>query len=310
MATAKPIILVTGVGGQVGNALLETLAPLGSLVPVDVAAPAPTPPGFRAVDFRDLDALRQLVREVRPSVIVNPAAHTAVDKAESEESLAFAINAEAPGVLAAEAKRLGAAFIHYSTDYVFAGDGTRPWVETDPTGPLGAYGRTKLAGEDAVRQANDAHVILRTSWVVSAHGANFVKTMLRLGAEREELKVVADQIGAPTSAALLAQVTARILERGLARGFADIAGTYHLCGQGETSWHGLAEEVFRQARALGASLKVARVVPIPTEAYPTPAPRPKNSRMDCRKVMRTFDVALPDWRRDIEPVVTQLITKG
>lgn len=287
---STPVILVTGTSGQVGHALLKTLGL----------------PAQQRVDFNDLSALARLVRELRPSIIVNPAAHTAVDKAESEEALAFKVNAEAPGVLAEEAKRLGSLLIHYSTDYVFDGSGAGPRKEDAKTGPLGVYGRSKLAGEDAIRAVGGDHVILRTSWVFSDHGNNFVKTMLRLGSEREELRIVGDQIGAPTSAAFLADMTAKIIAKVGRSSAADVSGLYHLACSGETSWHGFAEEIFRQARAAGMKLKVNRVESIPTEAYPTPARRPKNSRLDCSKFARTFDTELMTWQQALAPVIASL----
>lgn len=299
-------LLVTGVNGQVGNALLKTLAPFGTVVPVDVIAGDVQIPGLKLVDFTNVDALARLVRDVKPTIIINPAAYTAVDKAESEKATAAAVNATAAGILATEAKRLGAPIIHYSTDYVFDGSGTAPRKEDAATGPLGVYGQTKLDGEHAVRDANDAYVILRTSWVFSAHGANFVKTMLRLGKDREELKVVADQYGAPTSAAMLAEATAKVVALGLKNGFSSIAGLYHLTCLGETSWHGFATEIFRQAREHGMPLKVTRVDPIDTASYPTPATRPLNSRLDCNKFMRTFGQQIPSWQEALAVVMATL----
>lgn len=301
-----PVILVTGVLGQVGHALLETLPALGTVVPVSRSESQPPLAHQRRIDFSDLDGLAKLIREVRPTVIVNPAAHTAVDKAESEEALSFKLNAEAPAVLATEAKRLGSLLIHYSTDYVFDGSGAQPRGEDAKTGPLGVYGRSKLAGEEAIRAVGGAHVILRTSWVFSDHGNNFVKTMLRLGREREELRVVGDQVGAPTSAAFLAEMTAKVVAQAQRTSAADVTGLYHLTCSGETSWHGFAEEIFRQARARGMQLKVSRVEAIASEAYPTPARRPHNSRLDCRKFARTFDVDLMSWQTALTPVIARL----
>lgn len=294
------VILVTGAHGQVGTALRRVLPALGTVVATDLT---PQSPDVRALDLSDLDAVARLVREVRPSVIVNPGAYTAVDKAETDEKLALRVNADAPACLAAEARKLGAALIHYSTDYVFDGSGDKARAEDAPVGPLSAYGRTKLAGEVAVRESKIPHLIVRTSWVVSETGHNFVKTMLRLGAEREELRVVSDQIGAPTSAALLAAVTAKAIQRGVEA----TSGTYHVACAGETSWHGFAEEIFKCARALGHPLKVQRVVPIRTEEYPLPAPRPRNSRLDCTKVVRTFGLTLQPWREMTAEVVARLL---
>jgi dTDP-4-dehydrorhamnose reductase len=303
MTTKRPIFLVTGAGGQVGHALLKVLPELGDVVATDVG----NAPNVRQVDFTDASALVDLVRAVKPSVIINPAAYTAVDKAEAEAELAHKINAVAPGVLAAEAKRLGVPLIHYSTDYVFDGSGSAPRREDASTGPLSVYGRSKLDGELAITASGANHVILRTSWVFSEHGHNFVKTMLKLGAEREELKIVADQIGAPTSAAFLADMTVTVIKQGMAAGFSAKSGTYHLACAGETSWHGFASEVFRQGRERGATLKVQRIEPIPTEAYPTPARRPKNSRLDCTKFERAFAVGRPTWHQALSRVMADLM---
>ena len=284
-------ILLTGSNGQVGWELRRTLACLGEVVAVD----------SKSLDLSDAEAIRRVVREVAPRVIVNPAAHTAVDKAESEADLAWAINASAPGLLAEEAEKLGALLVHYSTDYVFDGGGlsgnTRPWQEDDPTGPLNVYGASKLAGEQAIRAACQRHLIFRTSWVYGARGANFLLTMRRLMRERPELKIVADQIGAPTWSRMLAEATALILAQQVspARG-ADRPepwGVYHMTNGGETSWHGFAEAI----QTLDAHETQARLLPIPSSGYPTPAQRPLNSRLNNDKLARVFGIRLPDWRQ-------------
>lgn len=284
MTTMK--ILLLGKNGQVGWELQRSLAPLGELVACDFDSPAP----LRA-DFSNPASLSALVQSVRPDVIVNAAAHTAVDKAESEPELAQAINAEAPAVLAREAADLGALLVHYSTDYVFDGSGEWPRDESAPTGPLSVYGRTKLAAEQAIAASGCRHLILRTSWVYGLHGANFMKTMLRLGRERDELRVVGDQIGAPTWTRHLADVSALILAR---REVPD--GLYHLAAAGETSWHGYAEAIFKEARRTGLLDKSPVVRRITSAEFPLPAARPANSRLDCSRFQRDFGLALPDWR--------------
>jgi dTDP-4-dehydrorhamnose reductase len=243
--------------------------------------------------------VRAAVREVRPTLIVIAAAYTAVDKAEQETDLALAVNGTAPGILAEEGKRLGAALIHYSTDYVFNGAGNRPWTEDHPTAPLNAYGRSKLAGEERIRASGIPHLIMRTSWLYGLYGPNFVKTMLRLGTTRAELKVVNDQIGAPTPVSLLADVTGQILAQ--ARGnlvdwLDDRGGILNVCAAGETNWHAFAEEIFCLARMRGMALAVERVLSIPTSAYPTPTARPLNSRLDLSRLRQRFGLVPPDWR--------------
>lgn len=274
-------ILLTGAAGQLGRELKRSLACLGELVACD----------HGQLDLTDADGLRDAVRALAPTAIVNAAAYTAVDKAETESATADAINATAPGILAEEAKRLGAMLIHFSTDYVFDGNKPSPYNETDATAPLSAYGRSKLAGEQAISASGARHLIFRTSWVYGLHGANFMKTMLRLGREREELAVVGDQIGAPTWTRHLADITALILAR---RDAPD--GLYHLAAAGETSWHGYAEAIFAEARRVGLLDKSPVVRRITGADYPLPAPRPANSRLDCSKFRRDFELALPDWR--------------
>ena len=286
-------ILLLGRGGQVGWELQRSLAVLGELVALDFDAAAN--PGQLCGDFSSLSGLAETVRRVAPNVIVNAAAHTAVDKAEAEPALARMLNAQAPEVLAAEAQKLGAWLVHYSTDYVFDGGGTQPWHETDATGPLSVYGQTKLEGELAVARCAK-HLILRTSWVYAARGGNFAKTMLRLASEREALTVINDQFGAPTSAELLADVTAHSLRTALAD--PGLAGLYHCVAGGETTWHAYACYVLEQALALGWQLKAgpAQVTPVPTSSYPTAARRPLNSRLDTSKLQAAFGLHLPHWR--------------
>ncbi|MDD2874889.1 MAG: dTDP-4-dehydrorhamnose reductase [Azoarcus sp.] len=285
-------ILLLGKDGQVGWELQRALAPLGELV----ALGRQGRDGLSG-DLSDLAALRATVDAVAPDVIVNAAAHTAVDKAESEPELAQHINADAPGVLAQAAARRGAVLVHYSTDYVFDGSGSTPWREDDATAPLSVYGRSKRDGEQAIRASGCTHLIFRTSWVYAARGGNFAKTMLRLAAERERLSVIADQVGAPTGAELIADVSAHALHSLRAR--PQQSGTYHLAAAGETSWHGYASFVIAAARARGVVLKVGEIAPIPTTDYPTPATRPLNSRLNTSRLCAAFDLHLPDWRQGV-----------
>lgn len=297
-------ILLLGCGGQVGWELQRSLAPLGVVTACDFDTA-----GDLKADFSKPESLRALVARVQPALIVNAAAHTAVDKAESEADLARAINATAPGVLATEAGRTGALLVHYSTDYVFDGSGSAPRAEDAATGPLSVYGRTKLEGETLIRASGCQHLIFRTSWVYAARGGNFAKTMLRLAAERESLNIISDQIGAPTGAELLADVTAHAVLRTLAQ--PALAGTYHCTASGETSWHGYAQFVIEQARAAGMVLKVATdaVLPVATSAYPTPAARPLNSRLDTHKLQHAFDVTLPAWQGGIARMLTEHLAR-
>lgn len=296
-------ILLTGKDGQVGFELQRALAPLGEVVAVDRAD----------CDLAQADAIRRLVAAVRPQIIVNPAAHTAVDKAESEPALAEAINGVAPGVFGEEAAKLGALVVHYSTDYVFDGSTPGWYAEDDAPNPQSVYGKTKLAGERALMASGARHLIFRTSWVFGAHGANFAKTILRLAGERSELKVVADQFGAPTSAALIADVTAQILGqylRGCRPATADFPfGLYHLVAAGRTNWHEYAQAVIAAAQAAGKPLRMspADVQAITTAEYPLPAPRPANSCLDTHKLRETFGLCLPDWRQGLQHVMTQLL---
>jgi len=290
MVTASDRILIVGAAGQVGTELRRTLAPLGRVLGVDRAE----------IDLADESAIRSLLRAERPGLVVNAAAYTAVDRAESEPALAHAINARAPAVLAQEAAALGAWLIHYSTDYVYAGDKPGPYVETDPTGPLSVYGASKLAGDQAVAAVGGQHLILRTSWVYGAHGGNFVKTMIRLARERETLAVVSDQVGAPTSAHQIAELTAQIARQLPQDDDPALSGVYHLQGGGEASWHEFAVAVVEQLRqADESSVRCREIKAIPTSAYPTPARRPANSRLDCAKLRRIFGLSPAGWRAEL-----------
>ena len=295
-------ILLLGKNGQVGWELQRSLSLLGDVVACDFDSP-----GDLKADFSDPESLTALIRRVRPDAIVNSAAHTAVDKAESEPDLARRINATAPAVIAREAAALGASLVHYSTDYVFDGSGEQPRNEQAPTNPLSVYGHTKVEGEELIRASGCRHLILRTSWVYAARGGNFARTMLKLAAERDELKVIADQIGAPTGADLLADITALALPRLMTN--ATLAGTYHCVAGGHTNWHGYASLVIEWARARGFTVKVPahRILAITTEAYPTPARRPLNSRLDTTKLRNTFAVALPDWQIGVQRMLTEVL---
>jgi len=293
-----------GKGGQVGWELQRSLASLGELIALDVDSRQ------QCGDFTRLDDIAHTVRAIAPDVIVNAAAYTAVDKAESEPEQVRTINALAPGMLARESRKLGSWLIHYSTDYVFDGSGSKPWVETDPTGPVSIYGSTKLEGEEAIRASGCHHLIFRTSWVYAAHGGgNFAKTMLRLAQERERLTVIDDQIGAPTGADLLADVTAHAIRTALQQ--PELSGLYHLVAGGETSWHGYACFVLNLARQAGIELKVSaeNVIPVPTSAFPLPARRPLNSRLDARNLQTSFDVHLPLWRTGVARMLTEILEK-
>jgi len=295
-------ILLLGCKGQVGWELQRSLAPLGDLLACDFDTP-----GELKADFSDPTALAALVRRVQPQLIVNSAAHTAVDKAESEPDLARAINAMAPGIIAREAAATGALLVHYSTDYVFDGSGSSPRDEDAPTGPLSVYGHTKLEGEELIRASGCRHLILRTSWVYAARGGNFARTMLRLAAERDSLRVIDDQIGAPTGAELLADVTAHAARRVLAE--PALAGSYHCVAGGETNWFDYARFVIEWARAQGQSIRVApdAILPIPTRAYPTPATRPLNSRLATHKLQQAFGLTLPRWQVGVERMLTEIL---
>ena len=294
-------ILLLGCDGQVGWELQRSLQPLGEVLALDFQS------RDYAADFSKPDALAATVRAVKPDLIVNAAAHTAVDKAESEPALAQAINADAPGVLARSAAACGAWLVHYSTDYVFDGSGDQPRDEDAPAGPLSVYGRTKLDGEAQIRASGCKHLILRTSWVYAARGGNFARTMLRLAAAKTELNVIDDQVGAPTGADLLADLTALMARA--ARAQPALAGTYHAVAAGATSWHGYARLVIETARARGVPLTLPAdaLRPIPTSAYPTPAPRPLNSRLDTRKLRERFGVHLPDWESGVRRLLAEIL---
>jgi dTDP-4-dehydrorhamnose reductase len=295
-------ILLLGANGQVGWELRRSLAPLG-----DVLAFDRDPSDAGAVDLAQVDSLGPLVERVAPDAIVNAAAYTAVDKAESEPALAHTVNAEAPAALARAAAARGALLLHYSTDYVFDGSGDTPRDESSATAPLSVYGRTKLAGEQAVQESGARHLILRTSWVYAARGANFPRTMLRLAQEREQLRVVADQVGAPTGAELLADVSAHALRALAAR--PELAGTYHVAAGGETSWHGLARFIIEQGRALRPDLpwKARDIQAIATSDYPTPARRPLNSRLDCARLQAAFGLRLPAWESGVRRMLAEYL---
>ena len=298
-------ILLFGKDGQVGWELQRSLAPLGELVALNSGS------SELCGDFEYPERIAHTVRAVAPDVIVNAAAHTAVDKAESEQERARAINAHGPAVLAQEARKLDAWLVHYSSDYVFDGHGTHRWRETDPTGPLNVYGRTKLEAEQAIVGSGCRHLIFRTSWVYGARGGNFPKTMLRLAQERDRLTVIDDQVGAPTGADLLADVTAHAVRTVRQRTTEGVSGIYHLVAAGEISWHGYARFVLDYARHAGVALKVApeNVIAVPTCAFSMPAKRPRNSRMDTGKLRRTFDLSLPLWEAGVARMLTEIFER-
>jgi dTDP-4-dehydrorhamnose reductase len=297
-------ILLTGASGQVGGDLLETLKPLG-----EVIAPA------RAeMDLANADSVRQMIRAVRPRWIVNPGAYTAVDKAETEPELAFAINAEAVGIMGQEARAIGAGIIHFSTDYVFDGSGSAPYRETDATRPVSVYGASKLAGEKALADTGAAHMIFRTSWVYGTRGKNFLLTILKLARERETLRVVADQYGAPTWSRDLARMTAEVirkceakaLSQDLAGALAEVEGVFHATGTGETTWYGFAADAILLQRERRPGVRFATIEAITTAEYPTPAKRPANSRMNCERLKERFGWEMPDWRHSLREVLAEL----
>ena len=294
-------ILLLGKGGQVGWELQRSLAVLGDVTALDFDSQE------HCGDFSNPAGVADAVRDLRPDIIVNAAAHTAVDKAESEPDLARLLNATTPGVLAEEAARLGAWLVHYSTDYVFDGSGTRPWVETDAPAPLSCYGRTKLEGEQLIQQSGCQHLILRTSWVYAARGGNFAKTMLRLAQERERLTVIDDQWGAPTGADLLADVTAHAIRHLQQR--PEDGGLYHCVAAGETNWHSYAKEVLALAAQAQPAIKIkaTEVAPVPTSAFPTPARRPHNSRLNTAKLQSTFGLQLPHWQTGVARMLNEIL---
>jgi dTDP-4-dehydrorhamnose reductase len=291
-------ILVTGTNGQVGFELQRALAPLGKVAAVTRAE----------MDLANEASILSVLEEHKPSIIVNPAAYTAVDRAESEKEQAMAVNAVAPGVLARWAADHGAHLVHYSTDYVFDGTKTDAYVEADPVNPQSVYGESKWLGEEAVRSSGARHIILRTSWVYGHHGNNFLKTILRLAQERSSLNIVADQVGAPTSAVLIADVTRRVVEFVSGPEAPDVSGTYHMSAQGNTSWHGYAAHIVREASARNftLALELDALKPISTAEYPTPAKRPQNSRLNCMKLMDCFDLHLPAWQEGVNDVMERL----
>ncbi|CAN5486805.1 dTDP-4-dehydrorhamnose reductase [soil metagenome] len=294
-------ILLLGKNGQLGWELQRSLAPLGDVTALDRHSQD------GCGDLVNLQGLAQTVQTLRPDLIVNAAAHTAVDKAESEPELARTINALAPGVLAQEAAKLGAWLVHYSTDYVFDGSGNRPWVETDTPAPLSVYGQTKLEGEQRIAEHGPRHLILRTSWVYAARGGNFAKTMLRLAQERERLTVIDDQWGAPTGAELIADVSAHAIRQAMQRPQA--ARLYHLAASGETTWNGYAKHVIAQAERAQSAIKIIanEVACVPTSAFPTPARRPHNSRLDCAKLQTTFGLTLPPWQHGVDRMLAEIL---
>jgi len=294
-------ILLFGKNGQVGWELQRSLSPLGELIALDRHSPD------LCGDLTQLQGITSTVQRVRPDVIVNAAAYTAVDKAESEPELARTLNALAPGVLAQEAARLGAWLVHYSTDYVFDGSGSRPWSETDTPAPLSVYGRTKLEGEQAIQVACAKHLIFRTSWVYAARGGNFAKTMLRLAQERERLTVIDDQWGAPTGAELIADVTAHAIRHVQLR--PQDAGLYHLVAGGETTWNGYAKHVIAKAEQGRGAIKIVadEVAIVPTSAFPTPAKRPHNSRLNTAKLQATFGLSLPHWQQGVDRMLAEIL---
>ncbi len=293
-------ILLFGKTGQVGWELQRALAPLGTVTAVDVKSTT------FCGDFSNPEGVAETVRRVRPDVIVNAAAHTAVDKAESEREFAELLNATSVKAIAVEAEKLGAWLIHYSTDYVFPGTGETPWLETDAVAPLNVYGETKLAGEKAVQENCTKHLIFRTSWVYAGKGNNFAKTMLRLAKDRPELSVINDQFGAPTGAELLADCTAHAIRTALHK--PEVAGLYHLVASGTTTWHDYAALVFAEAKAAGMALAIEKLNAVPTSAYPTPARRPTNSRLNTEKFQRQFELVLPDWQVGVKRMLAELFT--
>jgi dTDP-4-dehydrorhamnose reductase len=290
-------IVLTGVTGQVGKALTGTLSKLGDVIPADRSILNLAQPG----------TLPEVLDRLAPDLIVNPAAYTAVDRAEDERELAFIVNGESPGVLARWTSRKGIPLLHFSTDYVFDGQGEAPWREDSPTGPLSAYGASKLAGEEAIRAAGGPHLIVRTSWVYAAQGANFLRTMVRLARERTELKVVADQIGAPTSARVIADAVTALLELNLDRLSQYSGDLVNVAASGETSWHGFATRIVDRLRARDVPLAVRSIVPLRTEEYPTKARRPHNSRFDLTRLREVFGVSTPSWNDALEAEIDQLV---
>jgi len=289
-------LLLLGGDGQVGHELRRSLAALGEVIVTTRSGRlAADGSACEALDLAQADAIEPLLRRVRPDRVVNATAYTAVDRAESERELAFAVNAQGPARLAELCAADGIGLIHYSTDYVFDGNGTRPYLESDPTGPLSVYGESKLAGEEAIRASGATHLILRTAWVYATHGHNFLRTMLRLGAERDELRVVADQHGSPTPAWLLADAAAAVLRQGIAE-----SGVRHIVAGGQTTWHGFAEAIFAEAQLRGLIERRPQVAPIATADYPTPAKRPNYSVLDTRRLQAEYGLSIPQWREALK----------
>ena len=297
-------ILLTGRTGQVGHELGRSLQGLGEIVALDRSQ----------MDLADLDQVRDVIRQIKPNLIVNPAAYTAVDKAESEPALASLINGQAPAVMAEEAQKLGAAMIHYSTDYVFDGSKSTPYSEQDTPNPQSVYGRTKQEGDAAVASLCQAHWIFRTSWVYGVHGGNFLKTILRLAQERDSLRIVADQAGAPTWARTIAKATADAMraQSDVMAGIREKAGIYNLSASGSATWHAYATHIVKWAHDKGLPLKLApeAIVPIATEEYPLPAPRPRNSRLLNQKIEQAFHLALPRWDQDLDSCLRELFPEA
>lgn len=294
-------LLVLGGNGQVGQELLRALAPLGLVVATTRTGKLADGSDCEIADFDAPESLPDLLDRLRPSVVINAAAYTAVDKAEQEPEAAFRANAQAPAVIARWCAAHGVPMVHYSTDYVFNGQGTAAYVEDEATAPLGVYGRSKRDGEVAIRDAGGRHLIFRTAWVYASHGGNFLRTMLRVGAERDELRVVADQVGTPTPAALIADVTAQVLQHP-----GQLSGTWHLTASGQTSWHGFAEAIFAEAVAAGVLAKVPAVQAISSSEYPTPAKRPAWSVLDNRRLQQDFGIILPSWQDGLRRVVGEI----
>lgn len=299
-------VLVTGCRGQVGDQLVANLRGKCERLIVTDRNDIGDMPDLIRLDLCDESRVLSFIRAVRPQIILNPAAYTAVDKAEAEPEIADQINARLPGILARETESLNSLIVHYSTDYVFDGSGSHPRIESDETSPLNVYGRTKRDGEKSIMDETSRHLIFRTSWVFSHHGQNFVKAMLKLGAERETIRVVADQIGAPTSASFIAQATVAALQKTLAN--PRLTGIYHLCSAGETNWHEFALNIFASARQLGKSLTVKHVEPIFTNEYPTPAKRPLNSRLSCGKFDKAFGEARPLWQDSLRDTLKRILS--
>jgi len=307
MSSPEPRILLTGISGQVGGDLLPLLQPVGTVIA----------PLRSDLDLAEARSVYRFVMQQRPDWIVHPAAYTAVDKAEGEPGLAYAINAEAPRALGAAAAELGIPVIHFSTDYVFNGAGTKPWSETDATGPLGVYGATKLAGEQALAASGAAHLIFRTSWVYSGRGRNFLLTILRLAQQKDELRVVDDQHGAPTWSGDLARMVLHVMKRMMKQCTAAsvaaqdavraVQGVYHAANSGEATWFSFAQEFLRVAVEACPGAKIARLVPIPTSEYPTPARRPANSRLDCSRLQQVFGFTMPPWQQSAAAVVSEIL---